>query len=252
MTKLSVVIITFNEERNIERCINSVKDIADDIVVVDSFSTDKTCEIAIINGARVINHSFEGHIEQKNFAITQAQFPFVLSLDADEALSETLKNSILRVKLEKLYDGYKMHRLTNYCGKWIHHCGWYPDTKLRLWDSGLGKWEGINPHDKYVLKKGTSESLLEGDLFHYSYYSLSQHKQQAKKFASISAEALTNMNIFILIFKLIFSSIISFLRIYFFRLGFLDGQAGFHIARISSTASFCKYLLIFKTSIAKR
>ena len=251
MIKLSVVIITYNEERNIERCINSVKALADDILVVDSFSTDNTCELALKNGARVVKHAFEGHIEQKNFAITQSKYPFILSLDSDEALSNTLKESILKVKENKDFDGYKMHRLTNYCGKWIRHSGWYPDTKLRLWNSSLGHWNGINPHDKFELIKGSSETILQGDLLHYSYYSLSQHKQQARKFASISSDALINMNVIILIFKLIFSSIISFLRIYFFRLGFLDGKAGFDIARISSAASFYKYFLIFKKRFGK-
>ena len=124
MENLSVVIITFNEERNIGRCLDSVKDIADDVVVVDSFSTDRTKEICTEKGARFVTHEFPGHIEQKNWAITQAKYSFVLSLDADEALSDDLKQSIIAVKKEKLFDAYSMNRLTNYCGKWIHHCGW--------------------------------------------------------------------------------------------------------------------------------
>src|ERR1041385_5289202 len=130
--QLSVVIITYNEEKNIVRCLDSIREIADDIVVVDSFSTDKTEMICKEKGVRFIQHKFEGHIEQKNWAITQAKFPFVLSLDADEAPDEELKKEILKVKADANYDGYKMNRLTNYCGKWIRHCGWYPDTKLRI------------------------------------------------------------------------------------------------------------------------
>ena len=143
MTQLSVVIITFNEERNISRCLDSVKDIADDVVVVDSFSVDKTEQICKEKGARFISHTFDGHIQQKNWAITQAKFPHILSLDADEALSDELKKSILEVKKNWKHDGYSMNRLTNYCGQWIYHCGWYPDRKLRLFNSKKGNWGGL-------------------------------------------------------------------------------------------------------------
>src|SRR3954465_7519353 len=151
MLPLSAVIITFNEEKNIARCLDSLIGIVDDVVVIDSFSTDKTEEICKSKGVRFIQHVFEGHIQQKNWAITQAKFPHILSLDADEALDETLKQSILLLKNNWQKDGYYMNRLTNYCGKWIRHCGWYPDKKLRLWDSRKGHWTGTNPHDKYEL-----------------------------------------------------------------------------------------------------
>ena len=156
MTPVSVVIITFNEEHNIARCLDSVKGIADEIVIVDSFSKDKTKEICLSYGAKFIENKFEGHIQQKNFAITQAKYPHILSLDADEALDEKLRNSISEVKKNFVHDGYYMNRLTNYCGKWVHHSGWYPDTKLRLWDSRKGQWAGVNPHDKYELTTGDS------------------------------------------------------------------------------------------------
>ncbi|MEK6565704.1 MAG: glycosyltransferase family 2 protein, partial [Bacteroidota bacterium] len=135
MTRLSVVIITHNEEQNIARCLESIRGVADEIVVVDSFSTDKTRAICQKHGARFIRHKFEGHIEQKNFAMRQAKSPYILSLDADEALSPELRQSILDVKNNWASDGYRINRLTNYCGAWIRHCGWYPDTKLRLLDA---------------------------------------------------------------------------------------------------------------------
>ena len=149
MPKLSVVIITFNEEKNIARCIESVKEIADEIVVLDSFSKDKTKEICESHGIKFYEHAFDGHIQQKNRAITYASYPHILSLDADEALDETLKKSIIEIKNNWTHDGYYMNRLTNYCGHWVKHCNWYPDTKMRLWDSRKGCWTGINPHDKY-------------------------------------------------------------------------------------------------------
>ena len=137
--QISAVIITFNEEKNIERCLQSLQGIVDEIVVVDSFSKDQTKSICEKYNVKFVEHAFEGHIEQKNYAITQASYPYVLSLDADEALDETLKSSILKVKKNWTHDGYSMNRLTNYCGSWIKHCGWYQDTKLRLWDARKGE-----------------------------------------------------------------------------------------------------------------
>src|SRR6185312_8761206 len=178
MPKISVVIITKNEEKNIGRCIDSVKDIADDIIVIDSFSTDKTEEICKSKGARFVQHAFEGHIEQKNYATSLTEYPHVLSLDADEALDDTLKKSIAEVKENWKYDGYEMNRLTNYCGTWIKHCGWYPDRKLRLFDKTKGKWGGINPHDKFELQPNSTISRLRGDILHYSYYTIDDHYKQ--------------------------------------------------------------------------
>lgn len=152
MPKLSAVIITFNEARNIGRCLDSLQGIADDIVVVDSYSTDATANIVKAKGARFVEHVFEGHIQQKNWAISQAKYPHVLSLDADEALDDSLRHSILRVKEDWQADAYYLPRLTNYCGKWIKHGLWYPDLKLRLWDSRKGAWGGQNPHDTISWK----------------------------------------------------------------------------------------------------
>ena len=171
--KISCVVITYNEEKNIERCIKSVEGVVDDIVVVDSFSTDRTKEICTELNVRFVEHAFEGHIGQKNYAITLAKHPHILSLDADEALSEKLKDSIEEVKQNWRSDGYYFNRLTNYCGKWIEHCGWYPDKKLRLWDSRLGEWTGINPHDRYEMKDEAKLQFINGDLLHYSYYTSS-------------------------------------------------------------------------------
>jgi glycosyltransferase involved in cell wall biosynthesis len=145
LIKLSVVIITFNEEKNIERCLRSVADIAEEILVVDSFSVDRTEEICRKYGVKFVNHSFEGHIEQKNWALEQTRFNHVLSLDADEVVSEALKRSIQYIRENWKDDGYSFNRLTNYCGQWINHCGWYPDKKLRLFDKTKGRWGGVNP-----------------------------------------------------------------------------------------------------------
>ncbi len=242
MPELSVVIITYNEERNIGRCLESVKDIADDIVVVDSFSTDDTEKIARYYGARFITHPFEGHIEQKNWAITQAKYPHILSLDADEALSDGLKESIKKVKKDWKYDGYYFNRLTNYCGKWIKHTSWYPARKLRLWDSRKGRWGGLNPHDRFYLEKGASRRFLAGDLLHYSYFSINEHIEQINKFSSIVAKAYYKAGKRATIFNIIFNPIWRMFRDYFIKLGFLDGFYGLVISVNSAHETFLKYI----------
>ena len=240
MRPLSVVIITFNEERNIGHCLESVKAIADDIVVVDSFSTDRTEAIVKEHGARIIQHAFGGHIEQKNWAITQAAYPFILSLDADEALDDRLRNSI-GVAKEDYADGYTMNRLTNYCGKWIRHGGWYPDAKLRLWDSRKGRWTGTNPHDRYEMDASARIHHLNGDILHYSYYTVDDHYKQVEYFTTIAAKALAGKGKRADFIKLWFSPLAKFIGSYFVQLGFLDGATGFTIARISAYATHLKY-----------
>jgi glycosyltransferase involved in cell wall biosynthesis len=242
MPRISIVIITYNEEKNIGRCLDSLKGLSDDIVVVDSFSKDKTESICLEKGARFICNTFEGHIEQKNFAITQARYPHILSLDADEALDDQLKASILSLGDNWKYDGYYMNRLTNYCGKWIHHCGWYPDSKLRLWDSRKGQWQGINPHDEYkMIATGAKTGFLKGDILHYSYYTREDHYKQVNYFTDILAREYNKLGRKGWWFKLILNPAVKFLNDYIIKLGFLDGKAGFDISRISAYATWLKY-----------
>jgi len=242
MPKLSIVIITFNEERNIGRCLESVKDVADEIVVVDSLSTDRTRVICESYSVKFIEHVFEGHIKQKNFAISQATYPHQLSLDADEALSGELVEEIKKVKKSWLNDGYRMNRLSNYCGKWIKHSGWYPDTKLRLYDSRKGKWKGMDPHDKFELDKGTDIGKLKGDILHFTYYTLEEHILQANKFSTIAANELVSKGKRIYFFRVILNPIAKFIRNYFLHLGFLDGFYGFLICQITANETFLKYI----------
>lgn len=242
MNKISAVIITFNEERNIERCLVSLKDVVDEIVVVDSFSTDRTKEICFQNNVRFIEHIFEGHIQQKNWAASQATNNFVLSLDADEALNPMLQQSILSVKQNWTHDGYYMNRLTNYCGHWVRYCGWYPDRKLRLWDRTKGEWGGTNPHDKYDLFEGDKNTtLLKGDLLHYSYYTREDHLKQIRYFTDILAKAQYTKGKKAPLIVLWLSPVVKFFKDYFIKLGFLDGATGFTICRLSAYATFMKY-----------
>lgn len=244
--KLSAVIITFNEERNIERCILSLKETVDEILVVDSFSTDKTKEICVKQGVRFIENAFEGHIQQKNFAKDQAKYQHVLSLDADEALDEELKKSIRTAKENWQYDAWKMNRLTNYCGKWIHHSGWYPDTKIRLFDRDKGAWGGKNPHDLFIPNIGVEVGVLKGDILHYSYYSRSQHLQHIDYFSEIAANSLYEHGKKSNWLKILIKPLARFFKAYVIRLGFLDGTAGFTIARLSAYANYLKYVKLKK------
>ncbi|MBP7273491.1 MAG: glycosyltransferase family 2 protein [Saprospiraceae bacterium] len=240
--QLSVVIITYNEARNITRCITSLIDVADEVVVVDSYSTDATVSIAEGLGARVVQHPFAGHIEQKNWALQQAKYPHVLSLDADEALDETLRQAIIAVKKKCTHDAYTMNRLTNFCGVWVHHSGWYPDVKLRLWDKRKGQWGGMNPHDKVILNvAGATQQHLRGDLLHYSYYTQTEHIERAKKYADIAAKAYFERGKKATVGHLLFSPTIKFIRNYIFRLGFLDGRTGWTICSVAAKETFWKY-----------
>jgi glycosyltransferase involved in cell wall biosynthesis len=241
MVKLSVVIITFNEERNIRRCLESVRDIADETVVVDSFSTDATETICREMGARFEQHPFSGHIEQKNHALSRAQFDHVLSLDADEALSPRLAESIRNVKTSWDCDGYTMNRLTNYCGKWIRHSGWYPDRKLRLIRRNKAAWGGVNPHDRLILAGGSSTQHLKGDLLHYSYYTIDDHIRQVEKFADIASKAMFAKGMRSGPLKLLVKPLARFLKSYIIKLGFLDGPEGYTIARMTARAAYLRY-----------
>lgn len=242
MPKISVVIITLNEEGNIGRCIDSVKGVADEVVVVDSYSTDATEEICKQKGARFIQNRFADYVDQHRFADQQARHDIILTLDADEALSEELAASILEVKNDWQYDGYRMNRLTNYCGKWIRHSGWYPDTKLRLYDRKKGSWHGMRIHERYVLEKGNEAGFLKGDILHFSYVSVSDHVLQANKFTDITALAAYEQGKRSGICRILLSPVVKFLRDYFLNLGFMDGYYGFLVCQISANATFLKYV----------
>lgn len=253
MKRLSVVIIAFNEEENIGLCIDSVQGVADEVIVVDSFSTDKTVAIAKAKGAVVIPHKFEGHIQQKNFAKEQVNYEWVLSIDADETLSKELKDAIRKWKLEgrNHIDGYKINRLNFYCGKAVKTCGWYPDSKIRLWAKGTGEWRGINPHDNFELY-ASNETLahMAGDILHNTYPTRKAFLAQREKFAAISAQHLKTKSLFYLLAKLVFSPPFKFIRTYFLELGFMDGLTGAFICYHLSREVLLKYYRAIKFKYA--
>jgi len=241
MLKISAVIITFNEERNIERCIKSVRNIADEIVVLDSFSTDKTEEICKKYDVKFFQHKFDGYTKQKNRAADFAENDYVLSLDADEELSEKLINSILKIEENPIFDAYDFNRLNIYCGKAIKHTSWYPDRKIRLWNRKKGKWTGDKIHEIVKTERNAKIGTLKGDLLHYSYNSIEEHIAQTNKFTTIAAKELfekgKKSNGSIIFIK----TIGSFVKEFILKLAFLDGFYGITVGYINTFSVFLKY-----------
>jgi glycosyltransferase involved in cell wall biosynthesis len=241
MHPLSVVIITYNEEKNIKRCVESVSKVADEIIVVDSFSNDNTVNIAGAMGAIVKQYKFDGYIKQKNKAIALATNNYVLLLDADEALSDELTKAILAEKKTFAFKAYSMKRCNIFCGKNIRHGLWYPDKKLRLFDKRYGTCGGLNPHDKIIMQEDISVKLLTGDLMHATFASIKEYQQRNSEVSSVAAQSLYDAGIKKSRLKIIFSPLWAFINGYFFRLGFLDGYKGFIIAVHTAHQSYLKY-----------
>lgn len=237
---LSAAIITFNESRNLPRCLASLQGVADEIVVLDSFSTDDTIALAKAAGARVEQHVFDGHIQQKNRAIELCSHNLVLSLDADEALDDTLRAGILAIK-DNPSAAYSFNRLTNYCGKWVRHTGWYPDVKTRLFHKGKAAWGGVNPHDKIILSPGLEATHIPGDLLHYSYYTRQDHLKQIEYFSGIAANELHQRGKSSSWGLIVVKVAAQFFKSFFLKMGFLDGRTGWTISRLSAYATYRKY-----------
>jgi glycosyltransferase involved in cell wall biosynthesis len=241
MPKISAVIISFNEEEYIGRCLESLEEIADEIIVVDSFSTDRTEEICRKYNVRFIKHEFEGYRDQKNYALSLASNRYVLSLDADEALSQKLRESVLGVREKWEFDGYSFNRLNNYCGQWIRHSAWYPDRQLRLFDTVKGKWGGLNLHEKIELVQGSKTFNLEGDLLHWIFSSYEDHVDKLNKYSTIGANELFKAGKKAGPLAATIHCIWGFFRSYILLGGFLDGYNGYVICSMSAYSSFIKY-----------
>ena len=244
--RLSVPIITYNEAANIGRCIDSVLPVADEIVVVDSLSTDRTLDICATKGVRIFEQPFLGYVEQKNFAIEQASCNHVLSLDADECLSPRLAELVATVKANWSADGFTVNRCNNYYGKWMRYGGLYPDRKLRLWDRRKGRWGGFNPHDHVLMAEGAVVTDLGADLLHYAYRSIEDHANQANRFSTIAARAYFDAGRSGTLLNVLANPAVRFLRDYFARFGFLDGFHGFMVCKIDAHMTFLKYAKLSK------
>ncbi|TBN06412.1 glycosyltransferase family 2 protein [Hyunsoonleella flava] len=247
MIKLSGVIITFNEERNIERCLQSLVNVVDEIVVIDSFSTDKTKAICEKFHVRFIEQKFLGYIEQKNFALSKASYDYVVSLDGDEALSEALQKSIISIKSNWELDGYYCNRFNNFCGQWIKYSDWYPNKKLRVFDRRKGEWQGINPHDNVrLLNKNVKAGFLKGDILHWTYQNYSEFNNKTEYFSTIAAKAYFDKGKKSNYFKMTFNPTWAFFKAYFLRLGILDGINGLVICAQTANITFLKYTKLWE------
>lgn len=241
MTGISAVIITHNEAHNIARCLISLNMLVDEVIVVDAESTDDTQRIATDHGARVIVRTWTDYSDQKNFANAQATRPYILSLDADEAISAELRAALMAVIKAKPSGAYRFNRLTNYCGSWVRHGGWYPDAKVRLFPKEGTRWEGEHVHEELRLAPGTVVHQLQGDLLHYSYPTLKSHEDRIERYSDLHARKMFAAGKKGGLFKSTFSPAVKFVQGYVLRAGFLDGQAGWNIARLSARAVQLKY-----------
>ncbi len=243
--KLSAAVIAKNEEDKIGDCLDSLS-FCDEIVVVDSGSTDATAKIAESKGARVTFHEWEGHVGQKNFALDQTNGAWVLSLDADERVSDELRVEIMTQMKRPTADGYAIPRLVYYINRWIKRCGWYPARKIRLFKKGKGHWVGENPHDRIELD-GRVENL-SGDLIHLSFDSISEHLQTIDSFTEIAAKEVVADGKTAGYFSILLRPPVTFIKMYFLKLGFLDGIPGLIASSLSAYHVFCKYIKIVKMS----
>jgi glycosyltransferase involved in cell wall biosynthesis len=236
---ISATIITFNEERNLPRAIESLR-CCDEIVVVDSGSTDRTVEIAERYGARVLEANWRGYAGQKNYASNQARHDWVLSLDADEALSEDLEGEIWALKKNgSVYDAYTVPRLAQYLGKWILHSGWYPDRKVRLFDRRKARWVGDYVHESVISDGRVGE--LQGNLLHYTCQSLSEHMRTMNGYTTLAAEELVARGRKVSYGDLLLNPPWTFFRTYVLQRGFQDGVEGLAIAYMASLYTFLKF-----------
>lgn len=240
--KISAVIITYNEEKHIGRCLESLSGLTDEIIVVDSFSSDKTPEICQNYQVKFVQKAYEGQIEQKNFALSLTNFSVILALDGDEALDGELRQSIIEEKILGFpEDGYFLNRMSLYCNQWIKHGNWFPDYKLRLWHKNRAVWSGVNPHDRVTLTTRKKPAQLRGKLLHYTFDSVREHQQQTMRYAEISAQSYQKSNVKWATVRMIVSPVFYFVKSYIFKVGFLDGTNGWRIARLEMWGKFLKY-----------
>lgn len=238
--QLSVVIITLNEENNIRRCIESARPVADEIVVVDSGSVDNTRQICEQLGAKVFDHFFHGYGEQKSFAVRMASYDHILSLDADEVLSNELADSIKQIKTSWNRDSYAFNRITNFCGQWIMHGEWYPDKVLRLFDRRKARWKGTI-HEKVFPDNPGQIGCLKGQLLHYSYHSMEHFSQKTEQYAMLEALDLFQKKVHPGAYHFYIKPAYRFFSAYILRKGFMDGSAGYTIAKMTANRLYWRF-----------
>ena len=241
---LSACVITYNEADRIQECLRSLS-FCDELVVVDSHSTDRTRELAAQLGARVIERDWPGYRSQKQFAIEAARHDWVLCLDADERVSDALRREIetLRERGFPGYAGWSIPRITDYFGRFLRHGNAYPDRLVRLFDRRRGGWIGREIHENTRVQGRPGR--LRGQLQHYSYRSLADHQARMQRYATLMAEALYNSGRRCGFGKVLLNPQWRFIRGYLLRLGFLDGWRGLVFALVEAGYVRRKYLELY-------
>lgn len=236
--RISTAIITLNEEKNIVRAIESVS-WTDEVVVLDQGSVDQTIDIARDMGARVVAGKFDGYVNAKNKAMRQTSGKWILSLDADEEVTPELRKEIEAIiDSDTPADGYKIPRRNHYLGRWIKHCGWYPDYQLRLWQRDKGEWSGGSVHESVRVDGEVSKT--KGALNHYTYQSLDDHILRMNKYATLYARDRYKEGKRANSFHLFFTPALQFIKLYFLRLGMLDGLHGLMVSGMGSYYAYLK------------
>ena len=252
--KITATIITFNEAGNIRAACESVA-WADEILVVDSESTDATREIAARCGARVISRPWPGFAAQKQFAADSAAHDWVLSLDADERVSPELRavlEDLLYTPADKLADGYRLSRRSFYMGRWIRGGGWYPDRQLRLYRRARGRWAGPHIHESVRMDEGARVETLAGDLLHYSVRDAAHHHRMiGERYAPLAARQMFEAGRRATPFKIATAAPSAFLRSFVLKGGWRDGLAGLCIARFAAHHAFLKHVLLWELQNGK-
>jgi (heptosyl)LPS beta-1,4-glucosyltransferase len=247
--KISATIITFNEAENIRAACESVA-WADEILVVDSRSNDRTVEIAEACGARVLVRDWPGFAAQKQFAAEAATHDWVFSLDADERVTDELRASVLRLRdgdVARLADGYRVARRSFYMGRWIKGGGWYPDFQLRFYDRRRGRWEGAHIHESVKLQPDTRIETLAGDLQHFSVHDAAHHHRMiGERYAPLSARQMFEAGRRTSALRIATAAPAAFTRSFILKGGFRDGLAGLAIARFAAHHAFLKHVMLWE------
>jgi glycosyltransferase involved in cell wall biosynthesis len=245
--KISAVIIAGNEEAKIGDAVCSVQ-WADEILVVDSESTDRTRDIARENGARVLIRAWQGFSSQKQFGVDTAAHDWIFSLDADERVSPALSDEIAVIRSTgPLADGYRIPRLTSYMGRPIRHSGWYPDHQLRLFDRRRGRWSESLIHESIVMSEGARVETLREHILHFTIDSAAEHHRMiGERYAPLAARQMLESGRRTSPLTIATAGYVSFLSHYVLKRGFMDGLAGFCIARFAAHHAYLKHLLLWE------
>ncbi|MCY4594224.1 MAG: glycosyltransferase family 2 protein [Bryobacterales bacterium] len=237
--QISATIIARNEENSVARAISSLG-FCDEIVVVDSGSTDRTVKISESLGAMVIHNDWLGYAAQKNFAARAATHDWILSIDADEEVSPRLAASIQRLReAGTRHVGFDFARKARYCGRWIEHSGWYPDRKVRLYRRDRGSWKGNFVHESVVVSGAVGH--LDGDLLHYTCDTLEAHRANVERYTDLAAQEIRATGKKPPIWRVLLAPPYAFVKSYLLQLGLLDGAAGLTIARMAARYVYLKY-----------